>query len=1247
MDLLLVADQKVEPGWVCGLEGLQDSGNVKWKPEKGEGKRKFHCFRSKELQEMISLNPDLRRAPWFKSIPDVTRDEFLLLLVYRVTERRIGIEADSRIHEVLIGPAAYLLFVPHVHNRGRRTNSTVRECLESRFARVEKYHIYETLYDYNDFAKYIFFKEVTKKCITSKSFKCVMEWILDDSNCEPILARITRPPVTSETNSICRDHLKDLQVPKRPKISDDPDKRTREGPVTRSQSKGDPNSGKPVTGTQTKQQESGSEIIRSSSQPSHHTKHATGTNEQMPAAGYSSRSTSSGLSQYCKYTQLQDQSNSAEGTSAGLQNPQASMSPVSQSPCATGTDFREKLGTSDAVHRSFEKPSSEAVVHNNKHVFNSIPDGPNSSSHYNVSTATSHFISATICSTVISISTPFNNDTKGIPAPINRNENSEPLQNPTKTGTFTETISDTKSPLPSPGMPQHYSTLSSSALDIQTATTTPGTQTDTETSTSSQNIKPSISSSSIKATNVPQNMIVDTGDDKSAQCKTIPSTPRARNTTIDFIKQTSSTQNTKTAQSKQNDRNATTGEDTKTTMSAQGTRPVTLSQDTKTVDTTQNTKTDRTPQDNKTVSSYQDKTAKIVDSTHDSRSDRTPQDKKTADSCRDKNDKIGTHETDRTPGDKKAANSSHDKAAKIVDPTQGIKTERTLQDKKTANSSQDKSVALMEATPGDKKAANSSHDKAAEIVDPTQGIKTDRTLPDKKTANSSRDQSVALMEALQTTSSAQSKKKPKSSQDNKRVRSVKFLKPLPPTSCCRAKDDNCGIKRKRFGEFPAAIRNKTVLLLGAKGSGKTCLVNAVANFIKGDDSNSEKWMVSDEAIETGGFKSTENITGYSFVIKEKESEDLALTLIDTPGLNDSSGNEVRDHVESLKTFLANAAHKKLEIHAIALVVQAHLVRLTSSERLLMDHLKTLFGQDVSDHVVNLITFADNQSKPPVVEALNQYGISTRHCMKFNNSVFCGLSDESEKELDRVYWKTSHKSWKKCWKVVKDLGPLKTNVMKSIQKELYVANVKASAVQELQEEMKALQKIYKGPYNEQIEERRQRVWDKARVVHQILETTDSITYPSFWCLIENAVCEVNGRDEQSKEMVEFLLAGSPMQLKDAVVALLVNNYILKNNLEGMEAIARSNIAGKIKNQNIKDILFSTKREYEGAFPKAKNLLTINTAKAIENLVNDHISNSSLGVVEYLNCLTNEVEPKLCDIIKIVCDYLVYSKHSQQR
>ncbi|XP_076062116.1 uncharacterized protein LOC143037572 [Oratosquilla oratoria] len=354
-------------------------------------------------------------------------------------------------------------------------------------------------------------------------------------------------------------------------------------------------------------------------------------------------------------------------------------------------------------------------------------------------------------------------------------------------------------------------------------------------------------------------------------------------------------------------------------------------------------------------------------------------------------------------------------------------------------------------------------------------------------------------------------------------------------SSSTAKEDDCGIQRKYFGSTASVTKARTILLLGAKGSGKTCLINAVANFILGIKSNTEKKLVvSDEVAETG-FTSTDNITSYTFAFKDHE-EDVALTVIDTPGLNDSSGNEVRDHVESLKTFLSNVAHKELKIHCIAFVVQAHLVRLTSSERLVMDIMKTLFGQAVSDHMVNLITFADNQ-KPPVVEALDHYGLSTKHCFSFNNSIFCGSLEESEEVMSWAYWKMSHKSWKRCWKVVQNLSPLKSNIMMSIQKELYMTNVRNSTIQELHVEMKNFLDVRRRANSLEIGKVRNRIWDLAYVVYHTMQENDRQLYTSVDELIEKKFNDCNTRGDGSREDLYALKLVVPMSVLKSVKVII--------------------------------------------------------------------------------------------------------------
>ncbi|XP_042231920.1 uncharacterized protein LOC121872895 isoform X1 [Homarus americanus] len=269
-----------------------------------------------------------------------------------------------------------------------------------------------------------------------------------------------------------------------------------------------------------------------------------------------------------------------------------------------------------------------------------------------------------------------------------------------------------------------------------------------------------------------------------------------------------------------------------------------------------------------------------------------------------------------------------------------------------------------------------------------------------------------------------------------------YLKPLEEGY------EACGMTRKYYGVHSDKT-HKTIILLGASGSGKTTLVNFVANYFRGVKSAGGE-LVHVIRSSNDVKSRTTSITAYTFCDGE---EDVPITVIDTPGLNDSSGAEVRDHVQSLKTFLANAASQNYEIHAIGFVAQAHLVRLTSSERLVMDYVSTLFGEDITDHFITFVTFADSQETPPVVEAMKNYGVRCNLFLKFNNSAISTDKNNEIDALDIAYWKLGRKNWKKCLKSLQSLPALSVNTMKALQNEMYTTTVIESTERDLRAELK--------------------------------------------------------------------------------------------------------------------------------------------------------------------------------------------------
>lgn len=329
-----------------------------------------------------------------------------------------------------------------------------------------------------------------------------------------------------------------------------------------------------------------------------------------------------------------------------------------------------------------------------------------------------------------------------------------------------------------------------------------------------------------------------------------------------------------------------------------------------------------------------------------------------------------------------------------------------------------------------------------------------------------------------------------------------YLKPLKEVN------DKCGMIRKYFGVC-SNMKEKTIILLGASGSGKTTLINFVANYFKGV--KTADGQLVHVAVNTNDVRShTTSITAYTFC---SSLDDTPITVVDTPGLNDTSGAEVRDHVLSLKTFLANALSQNFQIHAIGFVAQAHLVRLTSSERLVMDYVSTLFGQDIAEHFITFVTFADNQETPPVVEAIKNYGVSCKIFLKFNNSALSNSKTDEIDDLDRVYWRIGSKSWKKCLKYLMIVPAVSVKTMQAVESEVYATTVIEYAERDLKAELKAFIDFCKQSRYNTMEANQtcEQVWALAAAVHHLapVQLFSPMDVEMILVKFSEAVCKENG------------------------------------------------------------------------------------------------------------------------------------------
>ena len=265
-------------------------------------------------------------------------------------------------------------------------------------------------------------------------------------------------------------------------------------------------------------------------------------------------------------------------------------------------------------------------------------------------------------------------------------------------------------------------------------------------------------------------------------------------------------------------------------------------------------------------------------------------------------------------------------------------------------------------------------------------------------------------------------------------------------------------KRFIFGKDSNSKRNRTIMVLGATGAGKSTLVNGMINYILGvtwDDTFRFK-LVDEGTAKSQAHSQTSEVTVYKLNHREGFQIDYSLTIVDTPGFGDTRGIERDKKIISQLEMLFSAKLGVSDIDAICFVAQASLARLTPTQKYVFDSVLSIFGKDVADNIRILVTFADGQHAQ-ILDAIKESGVPCPKRkdglpihFKFNNSALFADNkvtgannqgddnddddDDEEEGFEQKFWAMGTRSMKKLFSALNAINTKSLTLTKEVLRQ---------------------------------------------------------------------------------------------------------------------------------------------------------------------------------------------------------------------
>ena len=168
------------------------------------------------------------------------------------------------------------------------------------------------------------------------------------------------------------------------------------------------------------------------------------------------------------------------------------------------------------------------------------------------------------------------------------------------------------------------------------------------------------------------------------------------------------------------------------------------------------------------------------------------------------------------------------------------------------------------------------------------------------------------------------------------------------------------------------INRKILMVVGQTGSGKTTLLNSLINALCGIQlQDNFRYIIIDEFAKDSGVidpktqakSRTSYVTAYNI---DSFNDNPPITIIDTPGFGDSRGMKFDEKIiEMIRDLFKNWIDS---VNGICFVASSSSARLTSTQKYIFSSIVSLFGNDIAENFVPMLTFCDGK-EPQILASL--------------------------------------------------------------------------------------------------------------------------------------------------------------------------------------------------------------------------------------------------------------------------------------